>query len=308
MQASRPEASNAISNAVEKTQVKESESSYCDSTAAADLVFAAKLGGLRFFVAREILNPCAPSPFSSFSPLTHLRSRQARLRTITPRRPPSIHHSRRPPCRRSVRRRPSRSPHLPRPLRPSDRFQPEWVAVSEPALLPRLARRGGGEGGARGTAHQRFPHVGAVRSPLDSCCGWLADEGSSELAHNLVGPHDAEHSFYFSSLCEEKFLCVLSSVANESTADVARADRWRHCWRQCALLRSLRSEGGVDRLVNSQPAFGRTSGRCQQESISSRSATESARRATGKQSREEERSETQDPYNAIRRVAFFIPS
>lgn len=26
-----------------------------------------------------------------------------------------------------------------------------------------------------------------------------------EIAHNLVKPHDAEHSFYFSSLCEMHF-------------------------------------------------------------------------------------------------------
>lgn len=46
---------------MQKTQVKESQDSYCDSTASKDLVFAANLGGLRFYTAKDII-ACVPFP------------------------------------------------------------------------------------------------------------------------------------------------------------------------------------------------------------------------------------------------------
>lgn len=54
IQMARPENSNAVNNAVEKTQVKESEDSYCDSTAAANLSYVADLADMRFFVSRDV--------------------------------------------------------------------------------------------------------------------------------------------------------------------------------------------------------------------------------------------------------------
>jgi hypothetical protein len=52
-QASRPETGSSISNSIEKTQVKE-DSSYCDSSAGANLAFVADIGGLRFFLDRDV--------------------------------------------------------------------------------------------------------------------------------------------------------------------------------------------------------------------------------------------------------------
>jgi hypothetical protein len=53
-QASRAEMGTSISNAVQKTTVTESESSYCDSTAGANLVFVANVDNLRFFLERDV--------------------------------------------------------------------------------------------------------------------------------------------------------------------------------------------------------------------------------------------------------------
>ena len=59
-QAARPESASNVSNAVEKTEVKESEA-YCDSTAAASLSLVADVGGLRFFASRDVPDPYAAS-------------------------------------------------------------------------------------------------------------------------------------------------------------------------------------------------------------------------------------------------------
>lgn len=44
----------SITDSVQKTTVTESESSYCDSTAAANLAFVANVDGLRFFLERDV--------------------------------------------------------------------------------------------------------------------------------------------------------------------------------------------------------------------------------------------------------------
>lgn len=50
--------------------------------------------------------------------------------------------------------------------------------------------------------HDEMVKKGDLNEALISVYHTLAHE----IAHNLVGPHNSEHSFYFSTLCEKYFL------------------------------------------------------------------------------------------------------
>ncbi|GAA6001650.1 hypothetical protein JCM10207_002248 [Rhodosporidiobolus poonsookiae] len=168
IQASRPETASNISNAVEKTQVKESES-YCDSTAAASLTFIAEVGGLRFFASRDVPNP------TNFVAEHH----SALLRFVT---------------------------QVIRPVGDVFGIDPRALHVFHDLEGPLIAFNRNGSLYLNSRYyfawHDKLVADGQLEEALTSVFFTLGHE----LAHNLVKPHDAEHSFYFSSFCESYFL------------------------------------------------------------------------------------------------------
>ena len=54
IQASRPDQAESIRNNADIRKVKESEGSYCDSSAATDLLFVASIAGFRFYCSKDV--------------------------------------------------------------------------------------------------------------------------------------------------------------------------------------------------------------------------------------------------------------
>ncbi|GAA5919060.1 hypothetical protein JCM1841_003725 [Sporobolomyces salmonicolor] len=168
IQAARPETASNVSNAVQKTAVQESES-YCDSTAAASLSFIASIAGLRFFASRDVPDP------TSFVAENH----DALVRYVT---------------------------KVLRPVGEVFGLDPQALHVFHDLEGPLIAFNRNGSLYCNSRYyfawHDKMVQEGKLEEPLISTFHTLAHE----LAHNLVKPHDAEHSFYFSSFCEEYFL------------------------------------------------------------------------------------------------------
>ncbi|GAA6058557.1 hypothetical protein JCM10212_006996 [Sporobolomyces blumeae] len=180
IQAARPETSTNVSNAVEKTEVKESES-YCDTSAAASLSFVAIVAGMRFYCSRDV-----PDPTTFVS--TH---HEALTRFVT---------------------------KVLLPVGEVFGVNPSALNVFHDLEGPLIAFNRN----ATIFVNSRYYfawHDAAVRE------GHLAEALISnfhtiahELAHNLVKPHNAEHSFYFSSFCEEFFVRMAQLLARVDPA------------------------------------------------------------------------------------------
>ncbi|BGP12853.1 hypothetical protein JCM10213_005226 [Rhodosporidiobolus nylandii] len=168
IQASRPETASNVSNAVEKTQVKESDS-YCDSTAAASLAFVADVGGLRFFASRDVPDP------TTFVGEHH----DALLRLVT---------------------------QVLRPVGDVFGLDARALHIFYDLEGPLIAfnRNGSIYVNFRYYLawHDKLVVEGRLEEPLVSTYHTVAHE----IAHNLVKPHDTQFSFYFSSFCEEYFV------------------------------------------------------------------------------------------------------
>ncbi|BGP44913.1 hypothetical protein JCM10450v2_000728 [Rhodotorula kratochvilovae] len=170
IQAARPESASNVSNAVQKTEVKESEA-YCDSTAAASLSFIADVGGLRFFASREVPDP------TTFVAEHH----DALLRMVT---------------------------QVLRPVGDVFGLDPRALHVFYDLEGPLIAfnRNGSIYVNVRFYLAWHDAHVVAhkLAEPLVSTYHTVAHE----LAHNLVKPHDSQFNFYFSQMCEEYFVAM----------------------------------------------------------------------------------------------------
>ncbi|BGP21645.1 ubiquitin system component Cue [Rhodotorula toruloides] len=168
IQASRPETASNVSNAVEKTDIKESEA-YCDATAASNLSFVAEVGGMRFFASRDVPNP------TTFVAEHH----DALLRFVT---------------------------QVIRPVGEVFRLDPRALHVFHDIEGPLVAfnRNGSLYLNFRfyQSWHDELVANGDLAEPLISTFHTIAHE----LSHNLVKPHDSQFSFYFSAMCEEHFL------------------------------------------------------------------------------------------------------
>ncbi|GAA5986839.1 hypothetical protein JCM11641_007813 [Rhodosporidiobolus odoratus] len=168
IQASRPETASNVSNAVEKTQVKE-ESAYCDSSAAADLSFIADVGGMRFFTSKDVPEP------TNFVAENH----DALIRFTT---------------------------QVIRPIGDVFGLDPRALHVFHDLAGPLIAFNRGGSIYLNFRYylawHDKLVSDGRLEEPFISTYHTIAHE----LSHNLVKPHDTEFSFYFSSFCEEYFV------------------------------------------------------------------------------------------------------
>ncbi|GAA6035210.1 hypothetical protein JCM8097_006421 [Rhodosporidiobolus ruineniae] len=168
IQASRPETASNVNNAVEQTQVKESDS-YCDSTAAASLSFIAEVGGLRFFASRDLPDP------TTFVGENH----DALLRFVS---------------------------QVIRPVGNVFGLDPRALHVFHDLEGPLIAFNRNGSIYLNSRYyfawHDKLVIAGRLEEPLISTFHTIAHE----LSHNLVKPHDTQFSFYFSSFCEEFFL------------------------------------------------------------------------------------------------------
>ena len=170
IQLAKPENAAAINNAVEKTQVRESQEAYCDSTAAANLTFVAVIAGMRFFVSKDV-----PGGADFVTTGDH---HAAIVRFVT---------------------------LVLRPVGEVFGVNPASLHVFHDMTGPLIAFNRGGSVFFNLRFfllwHDAAVSQGHVAEALISNFHSLAHE----LAHNLVGPHNAEHSFYFSSLCEQYF-------------------------------------------------------------------------------------------------------
>ncbi|GAA6047852.1 hypothetical protein JCM3770_004674 [Rhodotorula araucariae] len=170
IQAARPESASNVSNAVQKTEVKESEA-YCDSTAAASLSFIADVGGLRFFASREV-----PDPTTLVA-----EHHDALLRMVT---------------------------QVLRPVGDVFGLDPRALHVFYDLEGPLIAfnRNGSIYVNFRFYLAWHDAHVvaGKLAEPLVSTYHTVAHE----LSHNLVKPHDSQFNFYFSQMCEEYFVAM----------------------------------------------------------------------------------------------------
>ncbi|GAA5897454.1 hypothetical protein JCM8208_003276 [Rhodotorula glutinis] len=168
IQASRPESASNVSNAVEKTEVKESEA-YCDATAAANLSFVADVGGLRFFASRDVPNP------TGFVAEHH----DALLRMVN---------------------------RVLRPVGEVFALDPRALHVFYDLEGPLIAFNRGGAIYLNyrfyAAWHDKLVVEGKMAEPLISTYHSVAHE----IAHNLVKPHDAQFNFFFSQFCEEYFV------------------------------------------------------------------------------------------------------
>ncbi|GJN91725.1 hypothetical protein Rhopal_004748-T1 [Rhodotorula paludigena] len=175
IQASRPETASNVSNAVEKTEVKESEA-YCDSSAAANLSFVAEVGGLRFFAAKDVPDP------TTFVSEHH----DALLRMVT---------------------------QVLRPVGDVFGLDPRALHIFHDLEGPLIAfnRNGSLYINFRYYAawHDQLVSDGRLEEPLISTFHTVAHE----LSHNLVKPHDSAFSFYFSSFCEQYFTAMARLLA-----------------------------------------------------------------------------------------------
>ncbi|GAA5977366.1 hypothetical protein JCM5350_002442 [Sporobolomyces pararoseus] len=175
IQAARPETATSVDNSVEKTEVKESDS-YCDTSAAASLSFVATIAGMRFYCARDVADP------TNFI---------------------STHHD-------ALNRLVSK---ILNPIGEVFGVNPQALNVFHDQEGPLIAFN------RNGTIYVNFRYYlawhdrqvleGKYSEALISNFHTIAHE----LAHNLVKPHDAQHSFYFSSFCEEYFLRMAQLIA-----------------------------------------------------------------------------------------------
>ncbi|GAA6015207.1 hypothetical protein JCM11491_000504 [Sporobolomyces phaffii] len=175
IQAARPETATSVDNSVEKTEVKESDS-YCDTSAAASLSFVASVAGMRFYCARDVSDP------TSFVSTHH----ESLSRLVT---------------------------KILNPIGEVFGVNPQALNVFHDSEGPLIAFN------RNGTIYVNFRYYlawhdrqvrdGNYSEALISNFHTIAHE----LAHNLVKPHDAQHSFYFSSFCEEYFLRMAQLIA-----------------------------------------------------------------------------------------------
>ncbi|GAA5980148.1 hypothetical protein JCM10908_001550 [Rhodotorula pacifica] len=181
IQAARPESGSNVSNTVEQTEVNEVKESgaYCDATAAANLAFVAEVGGLRFFVSREV-----PDPTTFVS--TH---HDALLRFAT---------------------------RVIRPVGDVFGLDPRALHIFHDLEGPLIAfnRNGSIYLNFRfyQAWHDRLVVDGRMDEPLISTFSSIAHE----LSHNLVKPHDSAFSFYFASFCEEYFIPMAKLLSRVS--------------------------------------------------------------------------------------------
>ncbi|KAM0748229.1 hypothetical protein T439DRAFT_328208 [Meredithblackwellia eburnea MCA 4105] len=168
IQAARPESSNKISNEVTKTQVKESES-YCDSTSAANLTYVQDVEGLRFYVDQGVPNP------REFVVQNHAAlSRFVKL--------------------------------VVKPIGEVFTVDPRSLHIFHDLTGPLIAFNRGGSIYFNSRFYFAWHDAEVVRGQLHNALISVFHSMAHELAHNLVKPHDAQHSFYFSSLCETFFM------------------------------------------------------------------------------------------------------
>ncbi|GAA5870207.1 hypothetical protein JCM16303_001925 [Sporobolomyces ruberrimus] len=175
IQAARPETATDVDNSVEKTEVKESDS-YCDTSAAASLSFVADVAGMRFYCARDVVDPAA------FVSTNH----DALTRMVT---------------------------KVLNPIGQVFGVNPRALNVFHDLEGPLIAFN------RSGTIYVNFRYYLAwhdrqlVEGKYSEALISNFHTVAHELAHNLVKPHDAQHSFYFSSFCEEYFLRMAQLVA-----------------------------------------------------------------------------------------------
>ncbi|GAA5922620.1 uncharacterized protein JCM15063_003364 [Sporobolomyces koalae] len=178
IQAARPETAANVDNAVEKTEVKEADS-YCDTSAAASLSFVASVASMRFYCSREVDDP------TGFVSTHH----DALTRLVT---------------------------KILQPIGEVFGINPQALNVFHDREGPLIAFN------RNGTLYINFRYYLAWHDEQvqrgDSTEALISNfhTVAHELAHNLVKPHDAQHSFYFSSFCEEYFLRMSQLIARGS--------------------------------------------------------------------------------------------
>ncbi|KAK4698280.1 hypothetical protein P7C70_g8001, partial [Phenoliferia sp. Uapishka_3] len=168
VQAARPESSNNIQNSVTKTDVRE-QSSYCDSTPAANLQYIQDIAGLRFYADKAVRNP------QSFA--------QEHLDALT--RFVSL---------------------VIKPIGIVFGVDPRSLHVFHDLESAIIAFNRGGAIYFNFRYYLAWHDAEVVRGQLDNALISVYHSLAHELAHNLVQPHDAQHSFYTSSISEQFFL------------------------------------------------------------------------------------------------------
>ncbi|KAK4046064.1 hypothetical protein OIV83_006387 [Microbotryomycetes sp. JL201] len=176
VQASRPEMGTSISNAVDKTAVKESQSTYCDATAGANLDYAGDVAGLRFYLDRSVLDP------DTFMRLHADAISRFVARVVTP--------------VSTVFELDPRALH---------------VFYDQQGPLVAFNRNGGLYLNLRfyEAWHDADVQAGHRHDAIISVYHTLAHE----IAHNLVKPHDAEHSWWMSSISETYMMRLVNLLS-----------------------------------------------------------------------------------------------
>ncbi|KDE08540.1 hypothetical protein MVLG_01317 [Microbotryum lychnidis-dioicae p1A1 Lamole] len=169
IQASRPEHGSSVSNGIDKTSVKESEQSYCDATAGTNLVSMGDVAGLKFFIDRTV---AGPRTFVR----DHVHSIDRFIRLIV----------------------------LPVSEVLTLDYRALHIFFDSTGPLIAFNRNGSIYLNLRyyEAWYDSQVQQGQLHDALISTYHTLAHE----VAHNLVKPHNSEHEFYFSSICEEYFL------------------------------------------------------------------------------------------------------
>ncbi|KAK4050523.1 hypothetical protein OIO90_005106 [Microbotryomycetes sp. JL221] len=177
VQASRPEMGTSISNAVDKTAVKESQSTYCDATAGANLEYAGDIAGMRFYLDRQ-------TPDSDDFPRLH---HDAITRFVT---------------------------KVVQPVANVFELDPRALHIFHDQQGPLVAfnRNGGLYLNLR--FYEAWHDADVVADRCHDAIISVYHTLAHEIAHNLVKPHDAEHSWWMSSISETYMMRLVNLLSS----------------------------------------------------------------------------------------------
>lgn len=208
--ASRPDRSGNITSDVETKEVKESES-YCDSTPASDLDYVTDISGIRFYISRSVEpdeNILQKRADSIKTYITQVVKPVGNIFNVDPK---ALHvfYDKTGPLIAFNR---SGSLFL------NYRYADAWFGAQmrenkfEEALISTyfsLAHEVSGRGGVscRRSFSRRF-----LTNLLTADASAFY---SAKLAHNLVLPHNSEHSFYTSQIAQTYFIPFAGYVAQQ---------------------------------------------------------------------------------------------
>lgn len=169
--------STSISNAINKATVKESESTYCDASAGANLEYAGEAAGLRFYLDRNVAD------VDSFRRQHSEAMSRFVIRVVMP--------------VAQVFELDPRALHI------------FW---DEAGPLVAFNRNGGLYLNLRyyEAWHDADVQDGRRNDAIISVYHTLAHE----IAHNLVKPHDAEHSWWMSSISETYMMRLVTLLSS----------------------------------------------------------------------------------------------